>query len=60
MSEVDTTKENDSDIPFRLSSIINYLVKEHITQFEPMHPPKPISDFPQTIYNHLVLMSNGD
>ena len=60
MSNVDTTKENDSERPFRLFNVITFCVKEHVTHLVPMNTPNHLSGFSQTIYNHLVLMYNGD
>ena len=56
MSEVDTTKENNSDRAFGMF----YCVKEHVTNLGTMYTPNPLSDFPQTIHNCFILMSNGD
>ena len=41
MSKVDTTKENGSDRHLRLSYMITYCVKEHVTHLGPMYTFNP-------------------
>ena len=52
---VDTTKQTNMFKHVRLSSIINHGLTEHATLFGRMH-----TTFPQTKYNHIVLMSDSD